>query len=74
MADGGAAPAVLNAANEVAVDSFLRKKLRFSDIAAVVETVLSHCGSAELNSFEAVKIIDAEARCLAVKAVKKFHI
>ena len=73
LCDGGSAAAVLNAANEVAVDSFLSKKLRFSHIAAVVDTVLSQCSSAELNSFEVVKMVDAEARYLAVEAVKKYH-
>ena len=37
---GGAAPAVLNAANETAVEAFLARRIGFLDIAAVVETVL----------------------------------
>jgi 1-deoxy-D-xylulose-5-phosphate reductoisomerase len=38
---GGRAPAVLNAANEIAVEAFLDRRIRFLDIARVVEEVLS---------------------------------
>ena len=40
MEAGGAAPVVLNAANEVAVDSFLNGRIRFTDIAETVERAL----------------------------------
>ena len=38
---GGAAPAVLNAANEIAVEAFLKRKIAFSRIAVLVERVLA---------------------------------
>jgi len=71
---GGCAPAVLNAANEVAVDAFLNGKIGFLDIAAVVSDAL---GEAERSGysqvaptdFEAVYAADAEGRRLARLAV-----
>jgi 1-deoxy-D-xylulose-5-phosphate reductoisomerase len=44
---GGTAPAVLNAANEVAVDAFLQEQIEFLDIATIIRTVLdSHVPTA----------------------------
>jgi 1-deoxy-D-xylulose-5-phosphate reductoisomerase len=66
IAKGGAVPAVLNAANEVAVDAFLHKKLSFVGIFDVVgETVdrLSH--AANISSIDDVFAFDGEARRLA---------
>jgi 1-deoxy-D-xylulose-5-phosphate reductoisomerase len=40
LAMGGTAPAVLNAANEVAVDAFLHEQIAFLDIATVIRTTL----------------------------------
>lgn len=45
MTAGGRAPTVLNAANEVAVESYLSGRIRFGDIAAIVEEVLSRDGT-----------------------------
>jgi 1-deoxy-D-xylulose-5-phosphate reductoisomerase len=59
---GGAAPAVLNAANEVAVASFLAGKLAFTRIAAHVDTVLSCYAPPAPAALEEVIAIDAEAR------------
>ena len=66
---GGVAPAVLNAANEVAVEAFLTGGARFTDIARVVEDVLAqpHDGSAE--SIEGVLVADAAARAAAQQLV-----
>ena len=41
LASGGSAPAILNAANEIAVDAFLHGRIRFTEIAAVVDRVLN---------------------------------
>ena len=71
MCDGGAAPAVLNAANEVAVAAFLQEKIGFAEIPAIVETVLSQSATLPIEHLDAVMQIDAEARHLAVEAVKK---
>jgi 1-deoxy-D-xylulose-5-phosphate reductoisomerase len=69
--DGGAAPAILNAANEVAVDAFLQGKIGFTRIAAVVDTVLGQSASAQIDNLEAVMTIDAASRDLALAAVTK---
>jgi len=61
-AAGGGATAVLNAANEVAVEAFLSGRLGFTGIARLVEAALSRCGSFPAASLEAVLAADAEAR------------
>ena len=71
LRDGGAAPAILNAANEVAVAAFLQGKIGFTRIAAVVDTVLGQSASAQIDSLESVLAIDAASRDLALAAVTK---
>jgi 1-deoxy-D-xylulose-5-phosphate reductoisomerase len=66
---GRAAPTILNAANEIAVEAFLAGKIGFSEIARVVEAALSMCespGHAPASIDEALEI-DAAARACAVK-------
>ncbi|WP_163650008.1 1-deoxy-D-xylulose-5-phosphate reductoisomerase [Modicisalibacter sp. 'Wilcox'] len=65
MRAGGTAPAVLNAANEVAVAAFLEGQLGFTAIAEVVETVLEACPAVPADSLEQVLAEDARARRLA---------
>src|SRR4051812_20983503 len=62
---GGTAPAILNAANEVAVAHFLAGRIGFMDIPALAEAVLESLPSAELSSIEDVIATDAEARRVA---------
>ena len=59
---GKSAPAVLNAANEVAVAAFLAGKLRFTEIPGVIETVLEALADVELTCISDVLQIDNEAR------------
>ncbi|MDC0650249.1 1-deoxy-D-xylulose-5-phosphate reductoisomerase [Alphaproteobacteria bacterium] len=59
---GGIAPAVLNAANEVAVDAFLTGKIGFLDIANIVDSCLSKDLVGDLTTIEAVCAIDQTAR------------
>ena len=61
----GRAPTILNAANEIAVASFLGNEIRFTDIAAVVETVLEKLPVGRLESIDDVLATDAEARDVA---------
>jgi len=65
MRAGGTAPAVLNAANEVAVAAFLEGQLGFTAIAEVVEAVLEACPAVPADSLEQVLAEDARARRLA---------
>jgi 1-deoxy-D-xylulose-5-phosphate reductoisomerase len=59
---GGAAPAVLNAANEVAVAAFLAGQIAFTDIAAHVEDVLSCYAPPAPACLADVVAVDTEAR------------
>ncbi len=59
---GGAAPAVLNAANEIAVEAFLNERIGFTRITAVAESVLARYIPSKPATMEDVLAIDAEAR------------
>lgn len=65
---GGIYPNVLNAANEVAVDAFLRERIGFTRIAALIERTLEAAAVAGLpgeQSLEAILAVDAWARAAA---------
>jgi 1-deoxy-D-xylulose-5-phosphate reductoisomerase len=64
-ARGGTAPAVLNAANEVAVAAFLEGRLNFTAIATVIERVLERLPASDVTGLEEVLEADAHARRLA---------
>lgn len=66
---GGQAPTILNAANEIAVAAFLDRKIAFTDIAAVVESVLSEMGTRALSSIADVLETDLAARQVAQRQV-----
>ncbi len=67
---GGALPCALNAADEVAVAAFLAGHLPFPGIAEVIETVLERMPRIKLHKMADVLAADAEARGLAVEAIK----
>jgi 1-deoxy-D-xylulose-5-phosphate reductoisomerase len=67
---GGTAPAVLNAANEVAVQAFLDRRLNFTGIATVIDKVLQRLGSSSVKTLEDVFAADAAARRLAVALIE----
>ena len=71
LAAGGAAPTALNAANEVAVDGFLRGRLRFPRIAAVVERTLEEAAGGAPRSLDEVRAIDHAARAAARRAAAR---
>ena len=62
---GGCAPARLNAANEVAVAAFLERRIRFPEIARIIEDTLDREPSAAVENLDAVLAADARARALA---------
>ena len=62
---GGGVPTLMSAANEVAVEAFLARRIGFLDIAAIVEDVMDRMGHREAESLEAVIAIDLEARAVA---------
>jgi 1-deoxy-D-xylulose-5-phosphate reductoisomerase len=59
---GGTAPAVLNAANEVAVEAFLSGRIRFTEIARTVARVVDRTPSGAARSLDDVLAADAAAR------------
>jgi 1-deoxy-D-xylulose-5-phosphate reductoisomerase len=68
---GGSAPAVLNAANEVAVAAFLAREIRFNDIPAVIEQVMAELPAVEPHSLVDVQNADRDARGIAVALVAR---
>jgi 1-deoxy-D-xylulose-5-phosphate reductoisomerase len=67
MRTGGMAPTILNAANEIAVDAFLKRRIGFLDIPRVVESALNDSPHANVavDTLDGVLAIDARARELA---------
>jgi len=66
---GGTAPALLNAANEVAVDSFLARRIGFRDIDRVVRRVMDENAHGAAHDIEAVMGQDERARAAARQIV-----
>jgi 1-deoxy-D-xylulose-5-phosphate reductoisomerase len=66
---GGTAPAVLNAANEVAVAAFLGRRLNFASIAAVIDSVLQQHEAGPVRSLDDALAADAWARERAHEAL-----
>ncbi|MHA3049034.1 1-deoxy-D-xylulose-5-phosphate reductoisomerase [Acinetobacter sp. ANC 4639] len=69
MQVGGVAPAILNAANEIAVAAFLQQKIKFTAIPEVVEHTLNDMENAQANSLETILQADQFARNIAVQRV-----
>lgn len=67
MKSGGLAPAILNAANEIAVEAFLKDKIKFLDIPKVVESTLSHVQNSNADSLELILETDALACRYAIQ-------
>jgi 1-deoxy-D-xylulose-5-phosphate reductoisomerase len=67
---GGTAPTLLNAANEVAVESFLARRLNFAAIPVVIESVLNRVAVGTLTGLADVLGADAEARAVAHEVVR----
>ncbi|MCK6391602.1 MAG: 1-deoxy-D-xylulose-5-phosphate reductoisomerase, partial [Azonexus sp.] len=72
--EGGTAPAILNAANEVAVASFLESGLSFLGIARLNEAVLAAMPAGPEGSLADVMAADAEARHLARQMIREARV
>jgi len=68
---GGTAPAILNAANEVAVEAFLQGALNFSGIPMVIEDVLGQLTATRVQDLEDVLGADASARRAAAVSIDR---
>ncbi len=66
---GGSAPAVLNAADEVAVHAFLQRRIGFASIPVVIERTLESVPQRDLGTVADVLAVDAEARGVAHQVV-----
>jgi 1-deoxy-D-xylulose-5-phosphate reductoisomerase len=62
---GAGTPTILNAANEIAVEAFLQRRLGFLDISRVVERTLSQLGTPTADALDEVFALDAMARRIA---------
>jgi 1-deoxy-D-xylulose-5-phosphate reductoisomerase len=74
LAAEGTAPAVLNAANEVAVEAFLAGRVRFTDIAPACAETLARLPSRPLSSLDDALAADAEARRVAGEWLAARHL
>ncbi len=68
---GGGAPAVLNAANEVAVEAFLAGRLRFTEIPGIISHALETMAQGSAEELGSVLEVDASARRAAKRAVER---
>jgi len=71
---GGTTPAILNAANEVAVQAFLDRQLNFLEIARVSEAVLAKMTGGPIRGLDDVLGADAEARRLARERIPTLEV
>ena len=67
---GGTSMAILNAANEVAVDNFLNHRIKFTEIPRLIEQTLQHIKSNAADSLEAALDDDARARSYVNQQLK----
>ena len=67
LRSGGTAPAILNAANEIAVDAFLKQQISFIQISHVVEETLNQLNSEDASSLDIIISADTQARNISKK-------
>jgi len=65
LQNGGGTPTILNAANEIAVDAFLNRRIGFLDISRLVEKTVSTFGTSQAETLDEVIALDATARRIA---------
>lgn len=71
LSQGGTMPAILNAANEVAVDAFLKKQIAFNDIWRTIETTMEKVPASSAQDLDSVFAADANARAYATQILPK---
>ena len=75
LREGGASGAVLNAADEVAVEAFLSEKISFFDISEVISSVYEELGEAKgAKSLPEILAFDTEARLIAEREITKLSV
>jgi 1-deoxy-D-xylulose-5-phosphate reductoisomerase len=68
---GGTMPAVLNAANEIAVAAFLENKIRLSDIPKIIEAVMNEHETKPVINLESILKCDKQARDITLQKLEK---
>ncbi len=68
---GGTMPAIINAANEVAVDSFLRGLISFTDIPVIIARVMAQITCSKAETLDTIRGADLEARTLATEMLNR---
>ncbi len=71
LEEGASFPVALNAANEIVVASFLKKEIRFVEIAEVVSEVVESHNKREIRDLDDILSIDRETRLMAQNLMKK---
>ena len=74
ITQGGTSSTILNAANEVAVNEFLNKKIKFTDIADVIESVMNNLTQNNADSLETILYDDRLARKSATEIIRNMKI
>ena len=67
-------PAIMNAANEIAVENFLKQKIKFLDIHRIVEGVMNDLPSCRADTLEAILDSDKRARLTAMNLLSRFNV
>jgi 1-deoxy-D-xylulose-5-phosphate reductoisomerase len=73
MQTGGATPLILNAANEIAVEAFLQQRIRFTDIAPLIEETLAIFTAPSPQTLDEVHEINHTARELTLKRIATWN-
>ncbi len=71
LAAGGTATTILNAANEIAVEAFLNRRLRFTAISQVIEQTLDEMSVEKVESLDVVLAADEAARAIALDVIQR---
>ncbi len=70
---GGNAPCILNAANEIAVDSFLKEKIGFLQMSDIIDKVIARSTFIAKPSIEDYSFTDEETRALTIRTIKEYQ-
>ncbi|WP_394754032.1 1-deoxy-D-xylulose-5-phosphate reductoisomerase [Crenothrix sp.] len=73
IAAGGIMPTVLNAANEIAVESFLDAQIRFTDIPIVIETCMNKFDATCADTLDVILAVDQQARVASQKIIAELR-
>lgn len=74
LVKGGNAPCILNAANEIAVEAFLKKQLGFLQMSEIIEKVIDKATFIHNPSIEDYTLSDKETRTITKNVIKEYHL